>query len=505
MSLIAAVLRAAQQCPSRVAVRDAAGSLSWSGLERKLACLAGALSRKGLSPGDRIAFLDHNSAAHFNVTFAAIWAGLIVVPINARLSRAEMAQIITDSGATALFHGEGFAEDAAFLGATTGLVHVEQLAESHGTTDAQSADQASPVIPTLSDPLGIYYTGGTTGAPKGVVLSHAAVHLTALDQAEGMGVGDGAVYLHVSPNFHLAGVSVANAVTLRRGTHVFATDIGPRGILAAIEQFDISLLSLVPTVYQSVLDELGPDAVVSGVRNIIYGAAPISKPLLERMLHAFPGAELRQAYGQSEIGGACVILPPDEHYGGNPRLVAAGQATSSVHIRIVDDTGAVVPAGTAGEIAIAGLRQMSGYWNRPTETALALRDGWLMTGDIGTMDEEGFITVIDRKKDMIVTGGENVFCAEVENAISNHVDVKDTAVIGVPDDKWGETVHAFVVPKAGRAIAKSDVYDHVRAQIAAYKCPKDVTFMTGLPVSGVGKVRKDLLRQAWAENRKEHG
>ncbi|WP_334191712.1 class I adenylate-forming enzyme family protein [Pararhodobacter sp.] len=503
MTLALAITRAAHQAPDRPAVVGAGFSRSWAQTADRIARLAAGLRAQGLRRGQSIAILAGNSAEHMELTFAAIWAGIVVVPLNWRLSVPELRAILRDSGARALAADGPMASVARHLAAdlpSAACIALDRGADLSGCSldDLLDHEPMSPVNPDPAEVLGLYYTGGTTGAPKGAELSHRSIHLQALDQCVAMECTAGSVYLHTMPFFHLGGSSLANAITYGQGTHVFTADASPAGVLHALQEYGVNFLSVVPTALHDLLDHAGNAGVFGQVRSLVYGAAPMSEGLLRRTMAAFPQARLKQAYGQTEIGGACLILPPEAHAPGSPHLAAAGRATLSVDVRIAGPDGVELPRGTAGEIQIAGLRVMNGYYGLPEKTAETIVDGWLRTGDVGIMSADGYVTVVDRLKDMIVTGGENVFCGEVENALSTYPGIAEVAVIGVPDQRWGEAVHAFIVPTpGGEPPDTAALLAHCRTRIAGYKCPKGVTFREALPRSGVGKIRKDLLRADW--------
>lgn len=506
MTLALAITRAAHQAPDRPAIVGAGFSRSWAQTADRIARLAGGLRAQGFGPGTSIAFLAGNTAEHMELTFAAIWAGIVVVPLNWRLSVPELRTILRDSGAIAL------AADATTVAAARQLVAdlppgaciaLDQGLNLPGCSldDLLGHAPLPPVNPDPAEVLGLYYTGGTTGAPKGAELSHRSIHLQAVDQCVAMECNAGSIYLHTMPFFHLGGSSLANAITYGQGTHVFTRDASPAGVLAALQEHGVNFLSVVPTALHDLLDHAANAEALGQVKSLVYGAAPMSEGLLRRTMAAFPRARLKQAYGQTEIGGACIILPPEAHAPDSPHLASAGRATLSVDVRITGPDGTELPRGAAGEIRIAGLRVMNGYRGLPEKTAETIVDGWLRTGDVGIMSTDGYVTVVDRLKDMIVTGGENVFCGEVENALSTFPGIAEVAVVGVPDERWGEAVHAFIVPSPGsEPPAIAALLAHCRAQIAGYKCPKGVTLRDALPRSGVGKIRKDLLRAEWLEH-----
>jgi acyl-CoA synthetase (AMP-forming)/AMP-acid ligase II len=299
--------------------------------------------------------------------------------------------------------------------------------------------------------------------------------------------------------FHLADGAAWTARNCLGGTHVMVAGFTPAGVAAAIEAHRVTEVLLVPTMIQMLVDDPAcADADLSSLRHLLYGASPISEAVLERAAKRLPTVEFTQAYGMTELSPVATLLGPAEH--GVERLRrSAGRAAPHAEVRIVDPDDNEVPTGATGEIVCRGGHVMLGYWKRPQETAAALRGGWMHSGDGGYLDADGYLFVVDRIKDMIVSGGENVYSAEVENALAAHPGVAACAVIGVPDEQWGERVHAVVVRAPGTTATEDELRDHVRALIASYKTPRSVEFVEALPLSGAGKVLKRELRAPyWA-------
>jgi acyl-CoA synthetase (AMP-forming)/AMP-acid ligase II len=346
------------------------------------------------------------------------------------------------------------------------------------------------------DLLGIFYTGGTTGFPKGVMLSHDNILTSVLGtQTTGHWADPHGSTLHVAPLFHLAAAANWASQLTVGGAHVTLPGFDPAQMLAAVEEHRISTALLVPTMIQLVVDH--PDAThrnVDSVKTLIYGASPITAALLERAMKVFRHADFVQAYGMTELAPVATVLTPEDHREG--RLRSAGRAAAHAEVRIVGPDDEPLAVREVGEVVCRGSHVMQGYWNQPEATAEALRGGWMHTGDLGYLDEEGYLFITDRLKDMIITGGENVYSTEVENALGSHPAVAACAVVGVPDEVWGERVHAVVVLRPG-AIATGDVLRaHCRARNADYKAPRSWEFTDALPLSNTGKVLKHVIRAA---------
>ncbi|MBF6216096.1 long-chain fatty acid--CoA ligase [Nocardia puris] len=472
----------------------------------RIARLARGLHALGVAPGDRVAMLGVNSDRYFEYLFAVPWAGAVLTPINSRWSPAEVAFALAESEARVLLIDNVFRDHLPSIRELyNGLDHVVYCGDDNcpETTLAYESlvadnDVAEDARRGGQDLLGLFYTGGTTGAPKGVMLSHNSVLTNALGCfATGEWLTQRGRMLHVAPMFHLADLFLLISGALAEHTHVLLPGFSPEGVLDAFERYRITDVLLVPTMLQQIADH--PDAKafdLSTVRRVLYGTSPVSESLLERVGALLPAAGLAQAYGMTELAPVATILRPSDHE--DPALRrSAGRPAPHTEVRIVDNDDNEVPRGVVGEIVARGDHVMLGYWRRPDDTAAALRGGWMHTGDAGYMDERGYVFVVDRIKDMIVTGGENVYSAEVENVLSHHDAVAACAVIGVPDELWGERVHAVVMLRPDRTATAEQLRDFCRSRIAAYKAPRSVDFVEALPVSGAGKVLKRELRKAF--------
>ncbi len=503
MEITQALHRAAQQTPDLPATIAGERVRTWAECLARVARLAGALHALGVGPGDRVAMLSLNSDRYHEYLFAVPWAGGVVTPVNIRWSPAEIAFSLEDAGATILLVDDTFVPAVPAVRAAAPVVrtvvHCGDGDLPEGMVSFEALVAGHEPVPDArrggAEPYGVYYTGGTTGTPKGVVLSHANLLASALGTAaSGSFMTPGGRLLHAAPMFHLADGAAWVARNVVGGTHVIVPMFTPAGVADAMARHEVTDVLLVPTMIQMLVD--APEAAeadLTHLRNLIYGASPISEAVLERAAKRLPAAEFTQAYGMTELSPVATLLSPADHAVDRLRR-SAGRAAPHSEVRIVDEEDREVPRGTVGEIVCRGPHVMLGYWNRPEETLTALRGGWMHTGDGGRMDDEGYVYVVDRIKDMIVSGGENVYSVEVENALAKHPDVASCAVIGVPDDEWGERVHAVVVPAAGAAPSADALREHVKGLIAGYKAPRTVELRDALPISGAGKILKRELR-----------
>ncbi len=514
MYLTQGLKRSVQIRGGEIATVDGGRRRTWAEFGERVARLAGALREQGLEPGDRVAVLAANSDRYLEAFFAVPWAGGVVVPVNIRWAPPEIADSLNDSGAVVLFVDEQFHGVAdGIVGGLEGLRHVVFMADgTHppGTVGYEdmlaAADPVADALRGGDDLAGIFYTGGTTGRAKGVMLSHANLYTNAMSTIAKLVLRSNDVYLHAAPMFHLADGLSTWAITMVGGTHVFVPGFDPGEVLWAIETHSVSYTTFVPTMLQMLLNDPSfAERDLGTLRKLFYGASPMPQPLLERALSDLPQCRFHGAYGMTELSPVATILDPEFHTLEGPgagRLRSVGRATLGVELRVVDSEGTEAPLGTVGEIVVRGPNVMQGYWNQPEATRAALRAGWLHSGDLGYMDEEGFVYIADRLKDMICPGGENVYSAEVENAIYQHPDVLQCAVIGIPSAEWGEAVHAVIVLEAGATTGEQEIIAHCRERIAGYKCPRSIEFRTEpLPLSGAGKVLKTELRMPWWRER----
>ncbi|MFF2555731.1 long-chain fatty acid--CoA ligase [Nocardia sp. NPDC058058] len=505
MYLTQGLHRAAQQTPDAVMTICGDRTRTFGEVLDRVSRLAGALRELGVGDGDRVAMLSLNSDRYHEYLLAVPWANAVLNPVNIRWSPAEIAYSLVDSGTEVLFVDDAF---AAMLPALRqqhpGLRTVIHCGDGTTPEGALAYEELISGTEPIADArrggnalAGVFYTGGTTGFPKGVMLSHTNLATSALGGvASGHLFTPGVRFLHAAPMFHLADLAGWYGAVLLGGTHVMIPAFEPVATLRAIETHGVTGTLLVPVMIQLLVDHPATaEHDLSSVRHVMYGASPISAAVLERAMKAFSAAGFVQAYGMTELSPIATLLSPADHLEG--RLRSAGRAVPHSEVRIADADGNEVPRGTVGEIVVGGGHVMLGYWNRPEDTAAAIRDGWMHTGDGGYMDENGYVYVVDRLKDMIVTGGENVYSAEVENAVAAHPAVASCAVIGVPDEDWGERVHAVIVCQPGRQVTAEQIREHVKTLIAGYKAPRTIDVVDALPVSGAGKILKRELRKRY--------
>ena len=510
MYLTQALHRATQQHPERIAVQFGARRRTFRELSRRVSKLAGALQRLGMQAGDRVAMLSLNSDRYLEYQMAVPWGGGVLNPCNTRWSAAEILYSLDDSGSTILLVDETFRALAeTFRGQSSSLREIIYCGDGAASADMHGYEsllaEAEPIPDALrrgEDLAGIFYTGGTTGFPKGVMLSHTNMCSSGLAlRAEGLAAPD-CTYLHAAPMFHLADMGMAMAHWIEGNTHSVVPAFNPELVLDTLEHDRVTHVLLVPTMIQMLVDHpaMQKQRDLRALQTIIYGASPISEAVLDRAMAALPGVSFVQAYGMTELSPLATVNPARFHTAEGRKLGklrSAGRAGFCTEVRVVDAQGAEVPRGTVGEVAVRGPNVMQGYWNKPELTAQAVRDGWMHTGDGAYMDEDGFIFVVDRLKDMIISGGENVYSGEVENALAQHPAVQACAVIGIPSAQWGETVHAVVVRKPEQEASAEALIAHCKTLIASYKCPRSVDFIDALPLSGAGKVLKAQLREPY--------
>jgi len=493
--------RAIALYPERTAVIDGSLRLSYRALGNRVHRLADGLKKLGLKRGDRIAILDWNSHRYLEAYYACAHAGLAFMPVNSRLAVPELRYVLKDSDARALLFSEPFLP--MFEELKSSLEFAVRLGEDYEALLQRSNPTTAPEPTELDEIMQIYYTSGTTGEPKGVCLTNRNMYAGGLDGVLAMAVTREDSWQHSGPLFHLATSFAVWSMPIVGGAQI-AVHFDPKGAIDSIAAHRVTMTSLPGAILGMIAEH--PDVKkLASLRVIIYGGAPTPMGVLRKAGVAFPPA-LSHAYGITETAGFTTNLKPADHiFDGSEaqlrRTASAGQATPLIDVRVVDDDGREVPAGKVGEVVCGGPKIMAGYWRKPEATAAVLKNGWYHTGDMGSMDDQGYLTLVDRKKDMIISGGENVYSVEVESVLSLHPAVAEVAVIGVPDERWGEAVTAVVVPRAGAAQNAEELIGFCRGKIANYKVPKAVVFRSEpLPKTGPGKIAKRVLRDPYWKN-----
>ncbi len=498
------------------AVADGERRVDYRELSDRVASLAGALGDSAIEEGGRVGFLGLNSLAHLECWFGVPASGRVLVDMNLRLADTELEFIVNDCGVQLLVvDPERLDVGRVLRDRCPALTDLVVVGEPHGGDDAlpyeQLIDHEHAVYRQgdRDELAGICYTGGTTGAPKGVMLSHGNLLVNAQHNLVATGHSEHDRWLHVPPMFHVAGMANVFGCTWAGSRQVILPRFEPKGFIEIVRRESITHCVLVPTMLSMLMDELDADPEGEGlpsVRHIQYAASPITPALQRRVLEYFD-CDIAQFYGMTETAPTVTHLSPAAHRlgasGTEPaasRLASVGTPVIGVETAVLGPDGEWLPPGQVGELCVRGPNVMLGYWNREDATEAALAGGWYHTGDAVRMDEDGYLFLVDRLKDMIITGGENVYSIEVEAALAEHCSVLEAAVFGIPDERWGEAVHAVVRMAPGARVSTEDLIEHCRTLIAGYKIPRSIEFRDQpLPKSGPGKILKGELREPFWE------
>ena len=478
--------------------------------------LASALRKElGVQPGDRVAVMSLNSGPFEELYHACLLGTAIVNPLNLRFAPRELTHVLADSATKVVFVDVWFAGVIDSVRAAAGIekvVLMGPLPEGAGPDTPfdlrydeliAAGEEVVPAEPEESDAALLMYTGGTTGLPKGVLLTQRSLMLTNYHIGLTFGFGQGEErYLAQVPMFHAASMGAILSIPTTGEQLVTVPVFDPGAVMTACESLRCTATMMVPTMIAMTFahPEYAPERL-SSLERLVYGASPMPRPVLERLRRDLPQLQLFQGYGMTESAALVTALLPEDHQR-EEKLASAGRAVPGTVVTVQDERGTVLPNGQVGEVCVRGGQFLTEYWRKPEETEAALRDGWYHSGDAGYLDDEGYLFLVDRTKDMIVSGGENVYSTEVEQAVASHPAVAQVAVIGVPDETWGEAVHAIVVLHPGQSVSEDELIDHARGLIAGYKVPKAVTFREEpLPLSGAMKVLKRELRAPFWEGR----
>ena len=476
--------RASRYFSAQAALAPSGARLSFSDLEHRVKGIAAALSAHGFSAGDRLAIHLPNSPEYIELVYACSWLGVVAVPLNTRLSPAEVDRVLADATPHGLVRHSSMPTPSVPV-PWQRVLDLEPL---------EYRDGAPPDV--VYDPeaiLALIYTSGTTGRPKGVIVTHANILANINHLNYWMRYTEGGVFLHAAPIFHIADFPAIFSAPAFGASQVTLPKFSPQSFCETVQRERVSHTILVPTMI-NMLTQFG-DAQkydLSSLAVLAYGGSPIAPELIERTRELLPQVRLVQVYGLSETG---LLTGLQDHEHTPDRLSSCGRACPGIDLLVTDESGIPVEAGKPGELVVRGDNVMRGYWHNPDETSLAFRNGWFRTGDIGCQDSAGYCYILDRLKDMIVTGGENVYSGEVEAVIYTHPAVREAAVFGIPDPKWGELVMACVVTQPGFTLNADDLISHCRQSLAGYKVPRRIEFMgSELPKSGSGKILKRTLR-----------
>lgn len=509
-TLVESLAARAAATPDRPALVVGDRTVTYAELDRESDAVAAALAVDGVAPGARVAFLAHESERYYEVLYGCAKAGVVLVPVNWRLTAAEVAHVLADSGSRLVFRDTKWAEASLPPDLAVRVLALDGAqADTYDTYDTwkaaapPSGDSTGPVAGP-DDAVVQMYTSGTTGLPKGVVLAHRTF-FAVRDALRGADLDwidwrDGAVALSGVPGFHIGGLWWATQALDAGVPCVLLPAFTPGAALRAIRTRGVTTLCTVPAMLRALLGEPGVDAAdFALVRKVVYGGSPMPDALLERCFTTMR-CDFAQIYGLTETGNTALCLPPEDHLPGTHRLRAAGRPYPGLAVKVVGDDGAILGAEQIGEVWLRSPARMLGYWNRPEADAETLVDGWVRTGDAGCLDADGYLHLHDRIKDMIISAGENIYPAEIENALTSHPGVADAAVVGVPDDRWGEAVYAFVAAADGAAPTPAELSRFLRERLAPFKLPSRYEFVEALPRNPSGKIlRRELRERFWRD------
>ncbi len=499
--------------PDKIAVMDGDVKITFSEFNLRVNRLANAILNLGLSRGDRVAVLSENAYQYMELYFACAKGGVSLVPLNYRSTSKELAYVINDSGAKLFFFGTKFLTVVKDIqeqcSSITSLICInQQLSNSLLYEDLiKTSSSAEPNVNIEEDDTVVLgYTGGTTGRPKGVMTTHKNLISSCFNMVIGMEIKSSNIYLNVAPMFHSGGAMAMLAFFFMGATNIIQSAFNPEAVVKTIGQERATHAVLLTPMILAILryPQLS-DFNIESMECIIYGSAPMPTEPLRRAIQIFQ-CNFIQVYGATETFVPLTILSAEDHVSQGSteqirRMSSAGREVIGVEVKVVDDDDHEVPVGGMGEIIARGNNVMKGYWQLPELTNEALRNGWYHTGDIGRMDDHRYLYIVDRKKDMIISGGENVYPQEIEDVLYQHPGVAEAAVIGVPDEFWGEAIKALIIRKDGSTVTEAEILEHCKQHLASFKKPKSVDFVDNLPRSTIGKVLKYEIRDQYWKGR----
>lgn len=493
------IVHAAHMTPDRLAAVCGEVRLTFTDMYARCRKLANAMSDIGMQPGDRIAILAANSHQYLEVYQALPAAGFVIVPLNTRHAEPELRYALEDAGVRVLIADR---DPGPLRDCVERVISIPDEYETMVASASEDVELGNGV--TENDLAGLFYTGGTTGASKGVMLSHRNLMANTFHTMGFMHPARDSAYLVMAPLFHAAGSTAVLATVWTGGAQVLLPAFTPGDALDLIARETITDTLGVPTMIAAMTElQLVEPRDISSLKMLAHGGSPIASEVVRRAARAFPTTELVHLYGATETAPLVSGLRDEQLLVNDERIRSCGQPIPGIQVRIVDDSGRGLPHGEVGEVAIRGPNVMQGYWKKAEQTNEVLRDGWYYAGDLGAMDATGHIFLVDRKKDMIISGGENVYSTEVEDVLYTHPAVLEAAVFGVPNEQWGEAVHAIVV--ARHEVSADELIAHCRKSLAGYKVPRGIDFRSDeLPKSGPGKILKRELRAPyWAGNERQ--
>ncbi|MEE2996291.1 MAG: AMP-binding protein [Pseudomonadota bacterium] len=511
LTMRSALERAERLFGANTAIVDIEAHFTWKEHMDRVRRLTAVLQDEGIGKGDRFGIICRNTWRHCELLHAGYWNGSIPVPVNYRLAPPEVRYILEDAETTQLFIEDVFLS----------LLDAGELDAWRGNAICIPGEKTDTLLPSSDDLIAVakgveghesdedddailLYTGGTTGRAKGVRLTHRNVFSNGQQCTAPMKINANDVYLHVAPMFHSADL-LGTGYTQAGAAHAYLPVFTPTHLLAAFQDYGVTCAMMAPTMIILTLhDSSVEDYDLSALNRLYYGSSPMAVKWIRRTMEAFPNANIQQGYGLTETSPILATLDEDIHIhametGEYDILKAAGRPLVGIDMRIVDEDGNEVPTGEGGEVVVRGPNVTAGYLKKPEENEEAFRNGWFHTGDVGKMDENGFMYLLDRKKDVIITGGENVYSSEVEAVLYQHSDVLECAVVGVPDEKFGEALFAAIVSRPGVEITENDIIEHCRSRIGGYKIPRRMAFVGELPKSAMGKILKTELRKTYGE------